>query len=773
MKLLLNRHFLFVFLSGTTLSLQNAKAATAGTSDTIKTYLMNEVVITSSTKETNELRRLPGSVSVISPQAVGERQIHALKDISALVPNLYIPDYGARLTSAIYIRGVGARSSGQSVGLYVDDVPYPDKSTFDFELTDIQRIEVLRGPQGTLYGRNAMGGIVNIYTLSPFHYQGTRLSLSGGNYGQLKARASHYSKAGEALGLSLSGYYDRSDGYFTNRFTGKKADGATSAGGRFKLDWHPLPGFSAAYTVSYDYVDQGAFPYGLYHKETGVVDPVVTGDPSSYSRKVLTNSLLLEYRTRRFVLSSMTGYQYFSDDMRMDQDFSPRSVFTLNQLQKQKAFSEELAIKSHSTHNYRWSFGLYGFRNDLHTDGPVTFKEDGIKDILQRVFDDLKKENPRMPALQVLDEQLYIPGSFDTPFRGLAFFHQSTYNHLFVPGLSLTAGLRLDYEQQQMDYFSTARMRIGISGNGVVAEIPGIKPTLMDVSTSQDFSQLLPKISLKYECTPRTFTYLSAAKGYKTGGYNVQMSADLMQSQMQYDMMSQFVPHLAIAPEGVEKVTAYRPEQSWNYELGIRSELIDQWLSSELTFFYMDIRDMQITKFVESGNGRILANAGKARSLGAELSLHARLAAGLTADLNYGFTRATFLDYTHEKKTGDGIIRTDCKGKFIPYIPSHTLNAGLQYVRLFRHSWIDQFTASAQFCGLGPIHWTELNDVKQSFYGLLNVRAGIRRGALRLGFWSRNLTDTSYAAFYFESLGQPYVQKGPPLQTGIEVSLAF
>ena len=119
---------------------------------------MGEVIVTSSTKETNNLRTLPGSVSILSPQMISGRQIDALKDISSFVPNLYMPDYGAELTSASYIRGIGARSSGQSVGLYVDNVPYLDKSTFDFELTDIQRIEVLRGPQGTLYGRNAIGG---------------------------------------------------------------------------------------------------------------------------------------------------------------------------------------------------------------------------------------------------------------------------------------------------------------------------------------------------------------------------------------------------------------------------------------------------------------------------------------------------------------------------------------------------------------------------------------------------------------------------------------
>jgi outer membrane receptor protein involved in Fe transport len=741
-----------------TLTAHIAGANAAEPEDSIRTYHIDEVVITSSPKETNQLRTLPGAVSILSPQAIYAGRIETLKDISSLVPNLYIPDYGARLTSAIYLRGVGARSSGQSVGLYVDNIPYPDKSTFDFELTDIRSIEVLRGPQGTLYGRNAMAGIVNIYTLSPFDYQGTRLSLSAGNYGQFKAKASHYALRRETLGISLGGYYSRSDGYFTNSFTGRKADPEESAGGRLKLEWRPSGSpFSAVYTLALDYVSQGAFPYGLYHRETGVTDPVSTGDSSTYRRNMLTHSLALTYRTERFVLSSATGYQQFTDDMQMDQDFSPLALFTLRQQQRQKAVSQEWTIRNHSGSPWQWSSGLYGFLGDLHTEAPVTFRRDGVKDILQKVFDDLRDDYPRMPHLYVLDEELHIPGTFDTPTRGAAFFHQSTFNNLFTPGLSLTAGLRLDYESQRLAYRSAARMRMGIGTNSLVVEIPGISPSVADVNHRQDFLQWLPKLSLHYACTPHTFTYISVARGYKTGGYNIQMSADVMRSLMQYDMMNQFVPSLAVVPEPAEQQMAYLPEHSWNYEAGIRSERRGQGLAGELTFFYTRQEDIQITRFVESGAGRILSNAGKARSLGVEASLRARLAGGLTSDLNYG--------YTHAVSLGDG--------SYLPYIPSHTLHAGVQYTHLFRRAPVDCFTASARLSGAGPVRWTEQNDAEQSFYALLDIKTGIRKGPVCVDIWVRNLANTSYAAFYFESLGQPYIQKGKPLRAGVEVSVSF
>ncbi|OAV70280.1 Colicin I receptor precursor [Bacteroidales bacterium Barb6] len=748
---------------------QGVKAGEDGVQeeDSVRYFTTEEVVITASPKETNDLRKLPGSVSVLSPQLIAGRQIESLKDISASVPNLYMPAYGAKLTSAVYIRGIGARSSGQTVGLYVDNIPYLDKSTFDFELTDIQRIEVLRGPQGTLYGRNAMGGIINVRTLSPFDFQGTKLSVSGGNYGLLKAKASHYRKLSDKLALSAGGYYDRSDGFFTNEYTGRKADNEESAGGRFKLDGRIAPRFTAAYSFTFDYTSQGAFPYGKYDRANDKVLPVAINDPSSYNRRMTANNLQLEYRTDKIVLTSTTGHQWFDDNMQMDQDYDTIAKFTLAQKQLQRAFSQEIAVKSLTTGNYQWSSGLYGFHNDLRANAPVTFKKDGIG-MLQKVFTTLKEENPKMPSISVTDEELFIPGRFETPSYGAALFHQSTLNNLFTGGLSLTAGLRLDYEKQRMGYDSKAKMSLGMSMNPAAppADISGMyEPSVMDESISQDFLQLLPKASLKYEWADGTFAYLSAAKGYKSGGYNIQMSADVMQSQMQYDIMQKFSPQLAVEPSPVKEVMAYKPEMSWSYEAGIRSGLFDNRLTAELTFFYMDIADIQLTKFTASGNGRILANAGKAESYGAELSLHARLADGLTANANYGYTHATFRNYDNG--------REDFKGKRIPYTPAHTLSLGLQYTKLWHNAAIDQFTASAWCNGAGQIYWTEQNTLSQPFYGLLNLKAGIRKGIVSLNLWGRNLTDTGYSMFYFETSDNAFMQAGRPLQAGAEVAVTF
>ena len=162
---------------------------------------------------------------------------------------------------------------------------------------------------------------------------------------------------------------------------------------------------------NYDYVDQGAFPYGQYNTETGKVEPVRINDPSTYWRRMLNNSIYYEWKTDKFLLSSTTAYQYLKDDMKMDQDYTEKSIFTLNQKQKQYAWSEEVAIRSNHQKNYQWSFGAYGFYNSLKTDGPVMFKEDGLKDVLQKAFDEIVAGNPKAPQLTVYGDdknQIYF-----------------------------------------------------------------------------------------------------------------------------------------------------------------------------------------------------------------------------------------------------------------------------------------------------------------------------------------------------------------------------
>lgn len=147
-----------------------------------RSYRLDEVTVISNPKAYAKLFEFPGSITYLSERNIEELNLRSVKDISTVAPNLFIPDYGSKLISSAYIRGIGSRINSPAVGLNVNNIPYLDKSAFDFDFLEIDRIEILRGPQGTLYGRNTMAGLINIYTKSPFDYQGTKIMLGGGNY---------------------------------------------------------------------------------------------------------------------------------------------------------------------------------------------------------------------------------------------------------------------------------------------------------------------------------------------------------------------------------------------------------------------------------------------------------------------------------------------------------------------------------------------------------------------------------------------------------------
>ena len=181
------------------------------------TVALTEIVVQAS-RDQSKLKSLSSSVSVINSKQIETLGISTLTDITSTVANLFMPDYGSKLTSPIYIRGVGSRINAPSVGLYIDHVPYFEKAAFNFDFFDISRIEVLRGPQGTQYGRNTMGGIVNILTKSPLNYQGTDLNIQAGTYGSYLLNVGHYAKSSERFAYSLSLNYRHNDGFFTNDF---------------------------------------------------------------------------------------------------------------------------------------------------------------------------------------------------------------------------------------------------------------------------------------------------------------------------------------------------------------------------------------------------------------------------------------------------------------------------------------------------------------------------------------------------------------------------
>ena len=226
----------------------------------------------------------------------------------------------------------------------------------------------------------------------------------------------------------------------------------------------------------------------------------------------------------------------------------------------------------------------------------------------------------------------------------------------------------------------------------------------------------------------------------------------------------------------VKEATRYKPEYSWNYEVGSHLTLWEGKLWADISAFYMDMHDQQISQFAASGLGRTTLNAGKSRSYGAEASLRASLTNALSLNVSYGYTYATFTNYVEYEKDKEGnlTVKDDYNGKYVPFVPKHTLNIGGEYaITCSPHSIFDRVVFQANYNAAGRIYWTEQNDVSQSFYGTLNWRTNLEIGDAMISFWARNFLNKDYAAFYFETMNKGFMQKGRPVQFGIDLRCRF
>ena len=660
---------------------------------------MNEVVI-QAFKQQQDLKVAPVAASTLTGTAIRNKNAVNIKDLSSFIPNLFMPDYGSKLTSPVFIRGIGSKINSPSVGLYVDGIPYFEKSAFDFDFSEIARMEVLRGPQGTLYGRNTMGGIINIYTKSPLRYEGTTIGASLGSYMQQNYNVSHYRKLGDKFGLAVSGNYNQTDGYFTNQYTGEKADDSQSGSARIRLEWQPKEQLSFGLTSTYDRLNQGGYPYAVCDPETLRPGEVNYNDYSFYKRSISTTGLSIKWDGKGYSIQNQMAFQYISDHQGIDQDFTPNSTYFAKQDMKQKMFSEEFNIKSITNTRYKWLFGAFGFWQGVDNTVPM--------DYLTKGYTTLKQ--------------------YDIPTYGAALYHQSTFDDLFVKGLSFTFGLRYDYEKASNDY--------------IYHKITNGNQALVDQFKSDlSFSQLTPKFTLEYIFPSSGLVYASVTKGYKTGGFNTSFEQ--------------------------EEDRTFEPETSWNYEIGAKHPFVDKRFSAEFALFWIDWRNQQIYQMLATQNGQLLRNAGKSVSKGFEFSFQGNPINGLMFQLNYGYTHATFKKYEDERK---GI---NYNGNYLPLVPKHTLAVGVDYTIFHPCSLIERLTFSANFTQTGPIYWKEDNQKKQDSYRLLNGKISATKGIVTMALWAKNITNTHYNSYYFDSGGNGLAQAGRPFTLGGNIQIQF
>lgn len=773
--------------------------------DTTRVIDIEEVVVIATPKENNRLRQQPLSATSFSHGDMRNNSVTSVKSLSGLVPNLFIPDYGSKLTTSVYVRGIGSRINTPAVGLYVDNIPFIDKSAFDFNYSDIERIDVLRGPQGTLYGRNTMGGLIRVFTKSPFTYQGTDISLGAATYNNYKASVNHYHRISDKFAFSAGAFYEHEGGFFENTArNNEKIDKGDEVGGRMRAIWLPKENLKLDFTVNYEYSNQGGYPYQLtslsetdvyYQDLKGDLGKVAYNNECGYMRHLLNGGLNIEHQAENFILSSVTGFQYLKDEMNLDQDFTRKNVYTMSQRQNSKTISEEIVLKSKPGRRWQWTTGVSGFYQWLNTEGPVTFHEDGIQNLIEDNINSIfPSGNPKAPEMKVdiASNQIHVPGIFDTPTLNSAVYHQSTINDLLVEGLSLTVGIRLDYEKIKMNYNSSTNMPFNflfkMSPMPMPIEVKDLKAlSAFEGELSIDYLQVLPKFSLQYSWNKMNNVYATISKGYRSGGYNIQMFSEIIQGSLRNSMIDAVAntkefSKLAGMLENFKKdgvnikdATLYKPEYSWNYEIGSHMTMFDGRLQADVAAFYMDTHDQQISRFAASGLGRITVNAGKSRSIGGELALKAQITDNFILNGNYGYTNSKFTEYISNYKDAQGKLQeVSYNGNYVPFVPEHTFTVGGQYIfRMKSGAWLDNIIVNANYKGAGRIYWTEQNNAYQNLYGTLNGRISLNKGNGQIGIWINNALNTEYQAFYFESMNRGFAQMGRPMQIGVDLRCRF
>ena len=344
--------------------------------------------------------------------------------------------------------------------------------------------------------------------------------------------------------------------------------------------------------------------------------------------------------------------------------------------------------------------------------------------------------------------------------------------------LVLTLGLRYDYSRVKVDYNTLAYMAMT---GGVGQSIATYTLTShLQNSHAKTYHQLLPKLGLTWQVDHRgSNVYAAVSKGFRAGGYNIQMFSDILSTELMANRQNAMrgdydIPHDADAYHRVEQTISYKPEESWNYEVGAHLNLFGGRVHADLATFYMQIRNQQLSVMASDyGFGRMMVNAGKSSSCGGELTLRgSALGGSLDWAATYSYTRATFREYSEQ----DGSQSVDYGGNYVPFVPQHAFSARADYrIALGGQMPLKAIVVGANVTGNGKIYWDEANTYSQRFYALLGVHIDLDVDWAHLSFWGRNLTDTRYNTFVVgsEATRQQlyFAQRGNPLQLGIALLL--
>ena len=677
------------------------------------TETLGEVVVTANKRE-EDILQVATSITSLSAQKVEQTRTVGLANLTALVPNYLYQELGVGFQQIQAIRGIQVFSENPAVATYIDDVNNLDILANGFMLTDIERIEVLRGPQGTLFGRNAMGGVVNIITKKPTNRTQGFAEVGIGNLAlQRHAVGFKTPIVKDKLFFGINMLYQSRDGYWENdttgtsvpdgRIVGKTVGGEKNLYGNFYLKWLPSTKFSATLNVKgqRDWSDNSGFFVSQPNETVAFANPdkIYLSRIGEHERNIVNSALTLKYYGNNFTLTSISALQSIGLSFK-DIDFPGffHSFYEKaigEKLPPQKVLSQELRIN-----------GEAAMRRLQYTAGVFAFSQVGYE-----------------PSTNLAQE--FTPDYFAI-FRnkannsGFAGFGELSY--LLTNRLKATAGLRYDYERREATFNGVSYDPVTFLPDPDAIFAGGVFTIVRpDTTVSGNYSALSPKVALSYAINERSNIYLTYTRGFRAGGVNAQK-----------------------LPNGVQQ--KFDPEYSNNYEIGYKMQSFGKRLSVGAAVFLIQWNDLQFFNLVAPLT-YARENVGDAQSAGFELETSAIPVKGLQLDASLGINSTEYKDFLLTRFnffTGEETA-TPIGGNKLSNAPSHTLFLGAQYTAKLSKKL--SLVLRGEVRNMGEFYTDIQNSLKQPAYTLLNSNIALAYGNYSLSFWGQNLTDEAYLAF--------------------------
>ena len=667
-----------------------------------KALELETMTVTAQKREEN-VQDVPISMDVFSDIQLEDAAVEDTFDLIHFSPNLHMQH--TSLEHNIVIRGISPFTGSiySPAGYYVNDVSYPLHYMHNPGLFDIERVEVLRGPQGTLYGRNSESGVINVITKQPDNEFRGKVFGEYGNYNTFRSGANISGPIiRDKLYLGLAGQYKTSDGFVENKFNDDdKADKIDHLNGRATLRFTPADEWDISLIADVMDTDDHAGE-GRYIDGPMKTDPfIVRHDSDEYSKQDSNGQTLrVKYSGDSFDFLSVSSLLHYEHDYQTEEGWDdPMNKMEIPCLYKDRQYSQELRVSSaQNSRPFEWLAGVYGFKED--TDAEYNF-------------------------YYVTYGMSFAHPVTDIKTKGYAAFSQGTYT--LFDRLHLTAGLRFDH--------------VDLEGN-LKDEILGLT-----YDKDLDYDEWLPKFSIAYDVANDVMIYVSASKGYMVGGYNF----------------------YGVSPTATEETFPYDAEYTWNYEAGTKTSWLDNKLMVNLSVFYIDIDDKQVSEVDVSTFSRTITNAAKAHSQGVELELQARPIQGLNIFAGFGYAEAKYDEFTATEwnAAGTALIQKDYKDNYLQYAPKYTYSLGVQY----RHK--NGLLGRVDFFGADKFYGNYANTAKAEVYETVNLRLGYESEHFDFILWVKNAFDEEYLTYVAPIYDYNFGVDGPPQTFGATLTYRF